>query len=88
MFLKAFIFFLIFWSSITFHISNAEAACADGIVSSPVTSSDLYTAACTTSLTTFTVTSSGSILGGYPNVGTAIKALDIFSTSGTISNYG
>ena len=88
MFLKAFIFFLIFWSSITFHISNAEAACDDGIVSSPVTSSDLYTAACTTSLTTFTVTSSGSILGGYPDVGTAVVAFDIFSTSGTISNYG
>ena len=83
-----FVFGLIFWSSISIYSFNAEAGCAEGSVSTTVSSSDLYTPACTTSLTTFTVTSSGSILGGYPDLGTAVTALVINSTSGTISNYG
>ena len=83
-----FFFGLIFWSSISIYSFNAEAGCAEGLVSTAITSSSTYTPACTTSLTTFTVTSTGSILGGYPDVGTAVNGLVINSTSGTILNYG
>jgi hypothetical protein len=83
-----FFFGLIFWSSISIYSFNAEAGCEEGTVSTAISSSDVYTPACTTSLTTFTVSSSGSILGGYPDLGTAVTALVINSTSGTISNYG
>jgi len=61
--------------------SNANASCATGTVSSAE-------GPCTTSSTSFTINSSGSIIGGYPTVMGAVTAFNIFSTSGTITNYG
>jgi outer membrane autotransporter protein len=60
---------------------DANANCASGTVTTAE-------GPCSTSSTTFSITSAGSVIGGYPDVGTPDTALNIFSTSGTITNYG
>ena len=60
---------------------DANADCASGTVTAAE-------GACSTSSTTFSITSAGSVIGGYPDLGNPVTALNIFSTSGTITNYG
>ncbi|MBT8529541.1 autotransporter outer membrane beta-barrel domain-containing protein [Polynucleobacter paneuropaeus] len=60
---------------------DANANCASGTVTAAE-------GACNTSSTTFSITSTGSVIGGYPVLGNPVNGLNIFSSSGTITNYG
>lgn len=60
--------------------SDAKASCATGTVTTAE-------GPCTTASTAFTITSSGSIIGGYPNLA-GVSAFSVNSTSGILTNNG